>query len=217
LPEITFDRPILPGACLIGTLRLRVPALRSGIEAVGYFSALGQPVHARENPGQPFPFLGITNIEVDFNLALAGLPVAELKTIPIQPIEKPGAPTPRRIQQLTETLNLFQGNPAPDYYVRRMVESVPQAGEQSLESGRWHWDISGRYYKDTYPADFHLVVYGSGDSEKGFTRLEGTVQGQIYQDSLDADLESSPSHESLVNIRDEIQQLAHQAFNLEIR
>ena len=199
-PEINFDQPIPSGARLKGSFRLRVPALLSGIEKVQYFSPLGHQVRDKIRSGQPFPFHGVTYLDVEFDLALSWLPISQVTTLSCAPLERPGAPDSQRLANLLEALNTDPLTQAPAQYVyaRRVVESIPQVREQSGPAGRWHWDISGRRYHQTYPVDYHLVVYGQGDDQRGSTRVDATVQGQIFDEESRSYLEAT---------RDELQEL----------
>jgi len=199
-PEIGFDQPIPSRARLEGRLRLRVPALLSGIREVKYFSPLGHLVQGKNRSGRPFPFHGVTYLDVEFNLALSKLPISQVTTLSCAPLERPGAPDSRRLAKLLEALNTDPLTQAPAQYVyaRRVVESIPQVGDQSGQGGRWHWDISGRRYHQTYPVDYHLVVYGRGDEQRGSTRVDASVQGQIFDEESKGYLETT---------RDELQEL----------
>ena len=182
LPEIRFDQPIPEGAHLRGILRVRVPSLLSQIRTIQYFSALGYPINDKKRAGQPFPFEGATYVDLEFDLALARLPVSTVTTLAGGVIEHSGAPTPKRVRAIMDALNTDHSTkkPAQHIYVRRVVESTPQVSEQSGEAGRWHWDISGRRYHQTFPIDFHIVAYGQGDQKHGATHVDMSVQGQVF-------------------------------------
>ncbi len=184
LPEIQFDQSIEPGARLLGHVRVRVPALLSGLAGARYFSSLGYPVDDKKNPRQPLPFDGATSIDLDFDLALARLPVSKSKTLTVPSNSYACAPTPQRVRALVDALNSEPGtySAAAQTYVRRVVESIPQVDDQNGEAGRWHWDISGRNYRQTFPIDFHIIVFGQGDARQGITHLEMSVQGQAYDE-----------------------------------
>ena len=188
-PEINFDQPIPSGARLRGSFRLRVPALLSGIENVQYYSPLGHHVGNKNRSEESYPFRGMTNLDVEFDLALSWLPISQVTTLPCASLERPGAPDSRRLAKLLEVLNTDPLTQAPAQYVyaRRVVESVPQVSE----AGRWHWDISGRRYHQTYPVDYHLVVYGQGDEQRGSTRVDAAVQGQIFDEESKGYLEAT--------------------------
>ncbi len=205
-PEIRFDQVIPARGRLQGHLRLRVPALLSGIREVKYFSPLGYQVGDKNRATKPFPFHGVTYLDVEFDLALSWMPLFQVTTLSCTPLEFPGAPDAQRLASLLETLNTEPSiqTPAQHVYARRVVESVPQVGEQSDKFGRWHWDISGRRYHQTYPVDFHLVIYGQGDERRGSTRIDATVQSQIFDEESRGYLEAT---------RDELEDLIIRALD----
>jgi len=170
-----------------GKLIVRVPSLLSGLRDMRYFTPLGHPSGQKFNSDPP-EFHGETILEIDFKLPLLTLPWSIIKTQKTVRVVKEGVPTPLRIKNLLDELNhggpgtadpLLQNAPADQRYVRRVIESAPQLGEYSAEGGRWQWDISGRAFKATIPADFHIVIYGKGaNPQNGQICAEITVQGQ---------------------------------------
>ncbi|MBN1887322.1 MAG: hypothetical protein JW850_05010 [Thermoflexales bacterium] len=180
LPEIQFGQPVQSDAHLKGRLRLRVPALRSGLSGVRYFSALGYPVEDKAAPHRPLPSRGNTYLEVDFDLALAQLPQAELLSLNWT-TNAQGAPAVTQLRRLLDRLNTepANGGPAQDTYLRQVFESPPPAWRQGDSSKRWHWDVWGRRYHQALPVDFHMVVYGEEDADKK-SRVEVSVQGQVF-------------------------------------
>jgi hypothetical protein len=195
LPEIQFGQPVQPpfpdGARLKGHLRLRVPALRSGLSGVRYFSALGYPVEDKAKPHQPFPSRGSTYLEVDFDLALAQLPQAELFGLNWT-MSAQGAPAITQVRRLLDSLNTepASGSPARHTYLRQVFESPPPAWRQGDGSKRWHWDVWGRRYRQALPVDFHLVVYGEEDPDKK-SRVEVSVQGQVFDQASQQGVEDT--------------------------
>lgn len=200
LDNIDFDQSIPEGAHLRGRLRIKVPALYSGIQSIRYFSALGNLVTSKLNHNREFPTRLATYLNIEFDLALAALELASLETLSCPSLEKAGPPTPNRVRGLLDALNSnhYGDLGSESLYVRNVVESTPQIREHDPESGSWQWDISGRYYKNLLPVDFHVVVYGKGDREKGLTRVDTTVQGQIIESGDDT---SNPYGESQIQLQ----------------
>jgi len=189
LEEIRFERAIPPGSHLTGRMTVRIPALCSGIQRIGYFSALGYRIKDRDKEEQDFPFLGVTYLEVEFDLALTRLSqseqvilrwkLSEDKELAAK-VEAGGTPDPQRLRRFLDRLNTFPTGSAParHMYVRRVVESTPQMAEPDSGADRWHWDITGRWYQETFPVDFHLAMYSERDAQGDKTEVEVTVQGQ---------------------------------------
>lgn len=193
LPPIHFDQAIPDFATLTGCLRLRIPALISGMKTAQYFSALGYPVRDRKRAGGDFPCEGTTYIDMEFSLTLAHLPTSILTSLASPTIELAGGPTPQRIRAILDALDTdaSSGQPVQHMYARRVVESIPTVSEYSNDAGRWHWDISGREYHQTFPIDFHLVIYGQGDNKQGTTHVDMSVQGQVFDDESMGYLEAA--------------------------
>ena len=202
---IRFDQKIPTNSLMTGFAKIRIPALRSGIERAVHFSPLGHPISAREDTKKPYPFQGSTSLEADFELTLESLPVETLLSEKCPPIEQSGAPTAERIQLVLEAINdMGGGGQVRNAYVRRVVESLPAIGERSLDPGRWHWDISGRCYEETFPIDFHIVIYGHGDSQSGVTRVEAIVQGQEIEVRRAEAMDGGDSKQLILKTRDQL-------------
>jgi hypothetical protein len=73
LPPLKFPQPIKRGTNLVGTLRIRVPSLISGLTGVLYFSSLGNPVKQKDNPAAPYPYQGTSLIHINFDVSLTPL------------------------------------------------------------------------------------------------------------------------------------------------
>jgi hypothetical protein len=187
LPAIQFSQEIKVGAHLVGRVRLRVPALRSGLRGMRYFSAVGQPVSEKEQPQKPFPFQGVTYVETEFRLALSSLSQVRLVTLPLK-IEFPVALDPKRVRSLLEVLSIepADGQSARQVYVQHVVQSLPRISGQEADLGRQHWDISGRRYDQTLPVDFHLVIYAGAEEHDRENWIEGTVQSYVSGESSQA-------------------------------
>ncbi len=199
LPEIYFPQPLHPGARLKGQLRLRVPAARSGLSGVQYFSAAGRRSRG-DHDGAPLTSQEFTTLEIEFDLALDHLPHTDLVTRAAE-MDVPGALNPARLRRLLYKVSTLDcsmqvdGAAAPtesEYtaapvHLRHVVEDA-QAGEHVTRPGRSRWDISGRRYHQHAPVDLHLVIYeetscspGNAAEPRCASHVEIIVRGQVSE------------------------------------
>ena len=192
LPAIQFEQPIQPGTRLQGYIQIRIPALRSGLEGVQYFSALGLPVFEKNNPSKLFKSQGVTILKIHFNVALSRLPLSKWETLnlrlplldtkqtkhDLQPYYNI-VPDPYVMRYFLKALEGGSSAPAQHISFRQILQDPPRLSEQQSGYNRWHWDISGRFYQETLPVDFHLVVSGEGKGNHGNTQIEISVTGQV--------------------------------------
>jgi hypothetical protein len=177
--KISFDRKIDQNARLQGSMLLRIPSLVSDIEDVDYYSALG---HLATRDGREVQRDLVTEIYLDFEIGLAKTVLSSLAASPCITIEAPGAPNPRRLQNI---LNGFHSSsPNREILIYRVVESQPQLGDENPEVGKWHWQLFGKRYHELIPIDFHILIYGYGDHEKnGRTHIEASVIANDDEDT----------------------------------
>jgi hypothetical protein len=192
LPAIQFEQPIQPGTRLQGYIQIRIPALRSGLHGVQYFSALGLPVYEKNNASKIFESQGVTILKLNFDVALSRLPLSKWETLKSR-LPQLGAnltkhdlqpyynivPDPYTMRYFLKALEGGSAAPAPHISYRQILQDPPRLSEQQSGYNRWHWDISGRFYQETFPVDFHLVVSGEGKGNHGNTQIEISVTGQV--------------------------------------
>ncbi|MCU0485830.1 MAG: hypothetical protein MUC85_06920 [Anaerolineales bacterium] len=214
-PYIQLDQPVQPGQVLEGHMTIMIPALRSGLRAVRYYSALGFPVARAADVVKARLFSGITVLNVAFKLALSNLPrTQQISLSSGNVLEFQGVPDPLCVQRLLMGLNEYAAltGDAPNQYITRVVQDPRRIDEVNARLGRWHWDISGRRYEATLPVDFHVLVYGEGEGEEGITRVEFNLQGFTEGDLAgnQVPVESAPAH--LRNTHHYLRQVIQKAF-----
>lgn len=234
LPPIRFSQAIPSNAKLLGSLRIRVPALRSGMKRVNYFSALGNPVGNSEYSDQPYPFQGSTVIHLKYDLALEklqrtwwiSLPKGQIPADISESIEIIRSPKlkyqvplePETIRGLLLKFGEFGDAHIDKHFnsLKRVVQDPPRTSDQDARRNRWYWNIRGRRYKNSLPIDFHLIVSGEDTSNnamyrEGFTEVEIMVQGQVYEyHGVDSDFLESRLTNNLRDLQDELQILEDQ-------
>lgn len=196
LPSMTFKRKFLPETRLTGSLQIRVPALISGIVAVEYVSSLGYPVKDRINASRNLPFMGYSILEIEFDLALNKLPVSTMK-VHIKSLSQenktgeeigklyyPGGPTPENVQRFINALSQGPSTYGDPYmYLRSVVQDPKRVSEDPDADNMWYWDVTGRYYYEVTPIDFHIVIYGiEGEAKSNRTYVELSVKSFLCED-----------------------------------
>jgi hypothetical protein len=195
LSSISFTQLVEPDAILTGNLRMRFPALRSGLETVRYFSPLGFLVQEPENNTEPMDCEVATVLELKFEIALANMPKARPVFESSIPISRPFTPDPVHLQPLFEKLNWYD-SPGNESYIREIVQDPKRFSENDSKLYRWHWSIVGRRYENMLPVDFQIIAYGHGSDEKRYpnncTQMEINVRG--YDIDSNGNDEITPQH-----------------------
>lgn len=200
VPPMTFKNQFQPDTRLTGSLQIRVPALVSGIAAVQYASSLGFPVKDGRNLSRDLPFTGFTLIELEFDIAMNKLPTSNPQ-VHLEPLgngrmtgEKagifyyPGSPTPDQVQKFLIAISRGPSAAGDSYmYLRSVVQDPKRLCEDQNADNMWYWDVTGRYYEDVTPADFHLVIYGmEGGADDCRTFVELSVKSFLCEDEKKA-------------------------------
>lgn len=200
LPSMIFQNKFGPDTHLTGSLQIRVPALISGISAVQYISSLGFPVKDKRDTSRDLPFIGYTIIELEFDLALNKLPISNPK-VHLESLKNghqssegcekfyyAGSPTPEHVQKFLDAISQGPSTSGDSYmYLRSVVQDPKRVTEDPDARHMWYWDVTGRYYYEVTPIDFHLVIYGNeGEGENSRTYVELSVKSFLCENEKEA-------------------------------
>ena len=205
--SLTFEEEIRSVDSLYGEIVARFRRNLCGVDLVRLFGPDGAP--RREQPTRKL----FTTARLTFRLSLAAARYQDIRVLPpgAHSAEGNGVPTDPDIRENQETYDrvvpdgrtiaaLTSALSENGYYIKRVVENMPQPGKTASVAHRY-WNVTGRKYHGICPIDFHLALTGD-EEHSGGALVSGKTIVSLSMQGAYADPETDTTiHEEWQSLR----------------